>query len=268
VSDLSGGVSGCVDKIEDLNNIYNRLGVVHTGDDFGGVLGTISNSISVGLNIFNINSYIYNAASLDSLPYSGHVLGLIGSADISVLSSLLTDDVEINNLSSYVNGLSCGDDFAGLVNMESGGSIFSSSCFDIAYSVFGAAGTDDANQCYNVISSKDDKKLFEFSHAYWFSPDGDHYAPFGKNVDPNVNGLSAFGGDPIQIYDVANTIKVWEPATEQIELGGETYELPVAFTKEMFFNKTGLTYNQSRYDDFDAWCRDVETALLQQLTKD
>ena len=253
-----GGVSGCVEEIEEINKIYNRLGIVRTGNNFGGILGKIRRTVADIVDVSNINSYIYNVAPLDSSPDSGHVFGLFGSVEISKLNSLLTAAVRIHQLSSYVNGLSCAENYAGLLNLKDGFNVFLLSSVDIMHSVFGASGSDDTNQCYNVISSGDDKSLYDFSNSYWFSPDDDHYAPFGKDVTLNDIGLSGFGYDPSRISEIAADIKAWEPAIESIQFGGKTYELPVAFTKEQFFNRTGLVYNQSRYDDFDDWCRRVE----------
>ena len=253
-----GGVSGCVEKIEKLYNIYNRLGIVRTEGDFGGILGKIRKTVTKKQDISNINSYLNNVAPIDALPYSGHVYGLIGSMEMREWDILNLYGVRINKISSYVNGLSCAENYAGLLNLDNDSIVILQSPVDITQSVFGAAGSNDAKQCYNIISSGDDKGLYNFSNSYWFSPDDDHYAPFGKDVTLNDIGLSGFGYDPSRISEIAADIKAWEPATESIELGGEVYELPVAFTKEQFFNRTGLTYNQSRYDDFDDWCRRVE----------
>ncbi len=261
----SGGVAGCISNgeysIVPLETIYNMVDsvILDNAMFFGGMVGLfqylIANTGSgadIGRVMERVGSYVKNVEFTDAS--SASIGGLFGKLDVTENSSVLLGTV--SHVSSYMNYSSKAQSIGGVApvvnapNPRTGGYTFK-----VQNSVIGAA--DENNQCANVISSADFKNRFGFDNAFWFAPTRQFFH-FGSGDNAEIGGLEAIDSSKDIVDYVANTIKVWEPAKEQIELGGKTYELPVVFTKEQFLQETGLTYDQSRYTDFDNWCRRVE----------
>ncbi len=247
VSGYAGGLIGCARKIDGVSNVYNHLSEVDSHDESS--VGTLIGKLESFGNGKNQVSNVYNYANLKNVRSSALFV------PSSKYKDQLCSDLTFSNISSYVNRPTCSDSSADLSWLDSCG-VFDG--LSVNNSVFGSFGTDDDNQCYNIITSENGAQGLQFKNTYWFSPDSEHYAPFGKDVSFDASKLTAFGDNANEISEVADSIKVWEPATEHIALGGKSYELPVVFTKEQFLQETGLTYDQSRYDDFDDWCRKIE----------
>ena len=247
VSGYAGGLVGCARKVDGVSNVYNHLSEVDSHDESS--FGTLIGKLESFDNNKNQLSNVYNYANLKNVQSSALFV------PSSKYKDKLCSDLTFSNISSYVNRPTCSDSSADLSWLDSCG-VFDG--LSVNSSVFGSFGTDDDNQCYKIITSERGAQRLQFKYTYWFSPDSEHYAPFGKDVSYDASELTAFGDDANEISEVADSIKVWEPATEQIELGGKSYELPVVFTEKQFLQETGLTYDQSRYDDFDDWCRIVE----------
>ena len=261
-----GGVIGRISfdqcDTSTLDRVYNVIDKVMLGKNayFSGLVGVYQYFIAMSNeeNIYDeselikdVSSYVksVNAVSNERVYKIAGVLGKISLTNNSKIK-LST----ISNVSSYLN-CSEANCTGGVIQIEDAHKE-TEYLLNINNSSIGASNSN--NQCYNVITSDKYSDRVEFENTYWFSPDSEHYAPFGKDVSYDASKLTAFGDNANEISEVADSIKVWEPATEQIELGGKSFELPVVFTKEQFLQETGLTYDQSRYTDFDNWCRRVE----------
>ena len=288
--------------LKDIYNYVKNIDLKIDVDEFGGVVGHISIEKCKTSTI----EHVFNVVDDVRLGYSAHFSGLVGTFSYLITSSPELADTAsiINGVSSYVKSVNAGSESSskniaglfGMLTITRGSKIQHSDISNVssyvncseanctggfvqAYSVqnnefmlgihhssMGAVNQDE--QCYNVITSDKYSDRVEFENTYWFSPDSEHYAPFGKDVSFDASKLTAFGDNANEISEVADSIKVWEPATEQIELGGKSFELPVVFTKNQFLQETGLTYDQSRYTDFDNWCRRVEQEHPELLIKD